>query len=1105
MRVLQFRIVALSTMALPFFIQALNAQVKVYEGKETIPTYQLGPDEPSPVFYTGRGVQGAAGHMYPYPAQISLGDEKTDVAYNMVYLENEYIKVTIAPELGGKIFSAIDKTNGHEIFHRNTTVKPDLIGTLGAWISGGVEWCFPHHHRTTTFMPADYRMMKNPDGSATVWVGETEKNLGLRGVIGITLHPGHSYIDVDYRLTNPNPVTRNFLFWANVSVTADENFRTFWPPSQEIGVYHNDVSFTHWPISHDIYHGVDYTDGVDLTWWKNHPSPISFFFWQGEEGFIGGYNYAQDAGTVHVGDTYKSRTSKLWQFGPGLQGQNARRKLTDDGMAYVELMTGTFSNNQPDYSWFAPQMVKEAKHYWYPIRDIEIAKNANKEAAITLQLRDAQKVFYGVNVTGDMKDARLVLDYKGKEVVSEIIDVDPAHPYTNTWKGGEKLDEYALELTFYDQNGNEVISYTPYKKKNPDLPEVMDRFKPAGDIDDLEDLYLTGRWVEQFSRPGMNPDDYYLKALEMSPDDYRVNLALGIRRVKQWRYTEAEEYLESAALKLKYKYIQPKEGELYYYWALAQRAQGRIKEAFRNFSLAAYDYAWYSASNFQLAQMERERGNIEPALNYIDNAWSTNVRNGNIVTLYSALLRDAGRGDEALEMLDRAIAFDPLNYTLLYERYRVTGESPITDMQSTMQNVENDYIGITTLYLDAGMYGEAVNILSEVEDPVNPLFLYYKAYALAKSGKNAATGEIIAAAGDHSLEYVFPYRPESEKVLKYATQEAPDAATPFYLLGNLLYEKRPDEALEAWSKAVKLEKDFAMAWRNLAFGAFYYEKEAGKAIEYLSMALDLAPDHPYWYSELVDYYEAAGSDPEECLAILDTHASIAKKDINAVKDLVNLYNMAGEYDKALALLENHHFRTWEGGRRIYWHYVDTHVLNALKLIENNAYFKAMDHLEQAMEYPENLEVGKPLNDERNAMIWYYMAQATGKAGNNKEAKKFYENCIHSRNSRGWPDLEYYQALALMETGNDTKANEILDQLEARGKRIMDSSGSSRGIGVEEESAGEKLRSLSEGYYLQGLANLGRGKETEAKELFGKAVEVYPWNLWAMRWLEQSTR
>ncbi len=396
------------------FVFAISfSQVRVYEGKEVIPTYQKGPDAESPVFYTGRGVQGAAGHMYPYPAQTNLSDTLTPVTYNMVYLENEYIKVTILPAFGGKIFSAIDKTNGHELFHRNSVIKPDLIGTLGAWISGGVEWCYPNHHRTSTLMPADYAIVQNDDGSATVWVGETERTRRLRGIIGITLFPGRSYIQAEYHLSNTNVTTENFLFWANVAITANKDFRTFWPPSQETGVFHSNTSFTEWPVSHQVYNGIDYTAGVDLTWWKNHPDPVSFFFWQGKEGFIGGYDYALHAGTVHVGDKYINKTSKLWQFGPGLQGQNARRKLTDDGKAYVELMTGTWSNNQPDYSWFEPNAVKTAKNYWYPLRDLEIVKNANTDASVTLQMRDPKTVFYGFNTTGKFEKAQAVLKYDG--------------------------------------------------------------------------------------------------------------------------------------------------------------------------------------------------------------------------------------------------------------------------------------------------------------------------------------------------------------------------------------------------------------------------------------------------------------------------------------------------------------------------------------------------------------------------------------------------------------------------------------------------------------------------------------------------------------------
>ena len=186
------------------FSFAGSAQVIVYEGKEIIPTYKKGHDEVSPIFYTGRGVQGAQGKIYPYPSQTQLGDTLIDVSYEMVYLENEYIRIKVLPAFGGRLFSAIDKTNGHELFHTNSVIKPDLIGTLGAWVSGGIEWCFPHHHRTSTLMKSDYRIIENPDGSATVWIGETEKTRDLRGVVGMTLHPGKSYIEVDYRINNTN-------------------------------------------------------------------------------------------------------------------------------------------------------------------------------------------------------------------------------------------------------------------------------------------------------------------------------------------------------------------------------------------------------------------------------------------------------------------------------------------------------------------------------------------------------------------------------------------------------------------------------------------------------------------------------------------------------------------------------------------------------------------------------------------------------------------------------------------------------------------------------------------------------------------------------------
>lgn len=1087
-----------------FSVITLRAQdysrVKVYEGKEVIPTYKRGPDESSPVFYTGRGVQGAAGHIYPYPAQTSLGDTLVNVTYDMVYLENEYLKVTMLPAFGGKLFSAIDKTNGHELFHRNSVIKPDLIGTLGAWISGGIEWCFPHHHRPTTLLPADYIITENEDGSATVWVGENERNLRLRGVIGITLYPGRSYIKAEYRLNNPNAVTRNFLFWANVAVTANEDFRTFWPPSQEIGVFHSNTSFTHWPISHEVYRGIDYTSGVDLTWWKNHPDPVSFFFWQPKEGFIGGYDYAAKAGTVHVGDVHINKVSKLWQFGPGLQGQNARRKLTDDGKAYVELMTGTYSNNQPDYGWFAPHSVKDATNYWYPIRDLEIVKKATIDASVTLQMRDSKTVFYGFNATRAFKGATAELMHGDEVLVSKTFDIDPATPFTSTYKSKNDLDEYQLYVELRDQNGNMLVSYKPYKFQHPELPPVQEPPKSPQEIESVEDLYLTGRFIEQFSRPRLNPDDYYLEALRKSPDDYRVNTAMGIRRVNQWRYDEAEKYLQKAADKLRVKYIQPKEGELYYYLGLAQKGLGKNEEAYANFYRATWYYAWYSAAYYQLALMESNKGNYEKALGFVENSWSADTRDGSIIVLYSALLRKLGRTEKALQLVNDLLEYDPLNFTAIYERELLKGNSSLEKWQKNMQDIDNDYLDIAVHYANAGLYSDGIKLLSSLENTGNPLVYYYLAWFYDQAGDPQKAGDYITLAGRVSFDYCFPYRQETEKVLKFAISKDPGNTGAYYLLGNLLYDKRPDDAMTVWNAAAQDRSDFPMVWRNLAFGSFYHENDVDNAIKFMKRALEEDPDHPLWYSELENYFDLSNADYRECLAILEKNLDVVKKDIAAPKSLVKLYNLNGDYDKAIDLLRTHHFRTWEGGREIHDHYVDAHVLKALELMNAGKYEEALADLNAATLYPENLEVGKPLNDERNAMIWYFMGQAYEKMKDRKKAADCYEKSTMAKNSRNWEDLIYYQDKSLQALRKEEEVTEMYENLISEGKTILEKGEKTSGLGVENLSSKDNI-TLSEAYYLQALGNLGLEKKEEANALFKKALDEYKNNLWAKYYLK----
>jgi tetratricopeptide (TPR) repeat protein len=1065
-------------------------QVNVYKQKDVIPTYKLGPNEKSPLFYKPRDIQLARGHYYPYPAQTDIARERTeDVAHEMIYLENEYIKISIYPAFGGKLQTAVDKTNGYEMFHLNTSIKPALIGTLGAWVSGGIEWCFPDHHRTTTMLPSDYFIQKHDNGSITVWTGETERKRRLKGNVGITLYPGSSLIHVDYRISHTSPMTETFLFWANASMEANQDYRVFWPPSQEIGVFHKNNDVTQWPVSHEQYKQSDYSAGVDMTWWKNHPSPISFFMWHPgkDENFVGGYDYGKRAGTIHVGEVFENQSSKLWEWGPSAEG--ARKMLTDDGKAYVELMTGSFSNSQPDYSFIAPHSVKDAKNYYYPIRDLEVVKDATEQAATTLLLRDPNTVFYGFNTTRSFKRAKTILTYQGKTVAEEIIDIDPATPYTRTWKSRVKLDEYQLCVELQDHKADTIISYRPYKLKHPPLPQPDTEPKKPDELDTVEELYLVGRYVEQYHHPFLDPEAYYNAALAKSPDDYRVNIAMGMRRVKQWRYQEAEEYLQRAGERLRILYYHPRESELYYYLALAQLHQGKTDEAYHNFFRATWYYEWYSASYFQLAQMESQRGNVTKALEYIKNAYSTNNYDNKIVVLYSALLRRAGKIAEAKDIVAKQLAYDPLNFPVFYERNLLHGKPSMKQWQANMQDPDNNYLEIASSYFNAGLNKEAVDLLSELEDSRSPLVYYYLAWFCAQRGDKARAAASLDKAAAQSIDYCFPYRFETEAVLNHAITMNPGDATAHYLLGNLLYDNRPAESVAHWQKATGLKQDFAMAWRNLAWGAFHLKKDGSQALKDLRKALSVDPANARWFGEFEAYFNESDADYREYLAMLEENIDVVRKDIDAAKTLAKMYNLDKNYDQAIAYLKETQFRSWENERLIYWYYVDAYQLRALKKLKHGQYQSAILDLELAMQHPDNLGVGKPFNDERNAMLYYTMGQAYARQGNDTRARECYQNSVQAKNDGGWKDLEYYQGLSYSELGQEGKARAMFAGVEKHGDSLIKRE-------HDKKEARQKNRDkLVRGYYLKALANRAMDQHQEAMELLLQARTLNRNDLW----------
>jgi hypothetical protein len=571
-----------------------GAQVKAWKGTVALPTYEVGPPEPDPIFYAGRAYQGARGPVYPYPLLDKLTDVKRDKTYRILYLENEYLRIGVLPEIGGRIFEAVDKTNGYDLVYRQHVIKPALIGMLGAWISGGVEWNIPHHHRATTFMPVDTLIERDPDGRATIWLGEIELRQRMKWLVGLSLLPGSSVLQVTTRILNGTPFAHSMLAFANVAVHANEDYQVFFPPSTEIATFHGKNQFSRRPSSTEVFNGQDYTRGVDASWWKSHLTPTSFFAFDAEEDFFGGYDHGREAGIVFVGDHNVVPGKKLWTWGTGSEGQTWERILTDSDGPYLELMVGAWSDNQPDYCWIKPGETRAVTQYWYPIRKLGGLKNANREAACNLEAASGQaRIAFGS--TSERRSARCELRSAGKVLFADSFDIGPGEPYEKTVPIDPAIGPKTLSLVLVDADGRELIGYAPRPRKDPPLPRPVVPPAAPMDIATIEELYLAGQRLEQFHNPTLEPYPYYEEALRRDPSDIRTNTALGLLYLKGGLYREAEARLAVAVARLIANYTRPKDGEALYYFGVAKRRHGRTAEAEDAFQRAAWNPAWRGA------------------------------------------------------------------------------------------------------------------------------------------------------------------------------------------------------------------------------------------------------------------------------------------------------------------------------------------------------------------------------------------------------------------------------------------------------------------------------------------------------------------------------
>lgn len=1081
-------------------------KVRVWKEKKMIPTYKVGNPEKNPVFSEKRVYQGSSGSVYPHPVIERIFDKKEEKAYLAVYLENDFVKIMVLPEIGGRVQMAYDKTKQRHFIYYNRVIKPALVGLAGPWISGGIEFNWPQHHRPSTFDPVDFTIEEHEDGSATIWCSELERMFRTKGMAGFTLFPDKSYLEVRVKLYNRTPFPQTFLWWANPAVKANDHYQSVFPPDVNAVVDHGKRDVSSFPIAKGTYYKVDYSPGTDISRYKNIPVPTSYMAFASKYDFIGGFEHDSKGGIIHVANHHLSPGKKQWTWGNGDFGHAWDRNLTDEDGPYVELMCGVYTDNQPDFSWMMPNEEREFVQYFMPYRDLGMVKNATKDALVNLVV-EKDKVTVMAYTSGIYPDCSIVVSGGEEILLKGTFDASPEKSYQEDFDLPAGIAPESLKVIVSDQNGRELVSWQWEAPVDDKIPKPASPAKTPEDIESNEQLFLTGQHIEQYRHATYNPLDYYSEALRRDPKDARCNNALGLWLLKRGKFKEAEYYFRKALDTLTERNPNPYDGEPYFNLGMSLKYQNKTDEAYRAFYKATWNAAWQNPAFFHLAQIDVARGNWNVALGHINKSLSRNTLDHKALHLKVCVLRKSGRKTEALDLAGDVLKSDMFNFGALYERFLLSEKPEIQEQFHFLirKNIHN-YIEYALDYAAAGLHEEAIKLLqSGIENSVgtSPLAHYYLGWFLLDTGKISEVKQKFLDGSSADPDYCFPNQLESVIALKKAVEINPSDARACYYLGNFWYHARQyDDAISCWERSVKLDGTFPTAFRNLSLGYFNKQGEKQKSLECLEKAFALDQQDARILMELDQLYKRLNRDVRFRLKFLEDHQEVVEQRDDVSLEKITLFNLLGQHEKAYELLIKRKFHPWEGGEgKVTGQYVIALVEMAKSQITEGNSQKAIELLRKAGTYPDNLGEGKHIVARENN-VHYWMGIALKNLNRKQEAKRYWLKASGGSSEPSaamfyndqQPDQIFYQGLALASLGKKDEAKDRFEKLIRYGEKHLNDHIRIDyfAVSLPDLTLWEYdfvARNRVHCKYMMALGLSGIGKKNEAEQVFYEIIEL----------------
>ncbi|MCL5098528.1 MAG: DUF5107 domain-containing protein [Candidatus Omnitrophica bacterium] len=961
-------------------ITVVQADVKAYEGRIKIPTYPWWPPVRHPYF---RGTDGR--NIYPYPMLDNLRRIQEPHLWRTVVLENEYLRVTFLPELGGRIYEVWNKITDTPVFYVNHVIKPGLIGQCGAWISGGVEFnTGPAGHTVSAVQPVDVVIAPpNPDGSRSIAVGEVERVYRTRWTVLVTLRPGRSFLEEAIRIYNSTETVRPYYFWNCTAAPNTDGFRFVYPMT--LGTDHSGRTFYTWPIS----------NGKDLSLGRNYQDASSIFAYECNQDFFGSYDEGADCGVVAYANHHLLPGKKAWTWGHGGYGTMHQMDLSDTDGPYNEVQTGPLPT-QADVGRLDPSEAVAWKEWWYPVHGIGGFDFANRDVAVKV-LPEENGLRLRMIGTGTWSPVRVSLYRQGIQVGSARSKLTPREPAELKFEYQGAIVPVEIEISA----GKQILA----RFRAPlDLPVRTPPAKIAAG-DSASELAQAG-WQEYLFARFTEAKAQFNRALEKDPKS--VTALTGLAYLDLDRDTAATATNAQAALA-----VDPDAGRAHFALAVAEFRLDHQDAALDEAWKAALDPATAIPGRSLAGKILIRRGDWQAAIRALAE---TGANLCDPVSCNRLALAELEIGDKeaAAKLARQNLLADPLD-TFARSILWLAGEKTTAyDLAPLISSNTQDLLDLVAEYAELGQEESALALLADFyfkpqRAAREPVPCYWAAYLAHRLGKEQAATDYLAQARSDSIEDIFPHRYETIPVLRWALESNPKDGKATLLLGHLLFSLgRHAEGRAEWQRAADLGESPAVAYRALGMACRQLDGDLDSASKYLDLAHLADPSDPIVARDLGQVLfaladKAVSKDQSRDLIMRTRQILMAafpagKGRSDFVALLARANNRLGDYGETAKLLDSVRITIWEGAQEAHDLFKEAHLeLGSAQLDAGNP-TRALAEFNRALEYPKNLATGK-LEGTPEADIQYLRGQALAAIGQKEAAIEAWQKAANEPASK----------------------------------------------------------------------------------------------------------